>query len=62
MTETELRQKVVDTASAWLGTRENTVKHLEMLAIYNAQRPLPRGRRMLSSWPWCIVTIEEWPE
>ena len=45
MTENELRQKVVSTALAWLGTQANTTKHLEMLAIYNAQRPLPRG------WP-----------
>ena len=36
MTETELRQKVVDTASAWLGTREYSAKHQEMLDIYNA--------------------------
>lgn len=57
MTETELRQKVVDTASAWLGTQENTAKHQEMLAIYNAQRPLPRGTRMLSSWPWCAAFV-----
>ena len=57
MTEKELRQKVVSTALAWLGTRENTAKHLEMLAIYNAQRPLPRGTRMLSSWPWCAAFV-----
>ena len=46
MTENELRQKVVSTALAWLGTQANTTKHLEMLAIYNAQRPLPRGWKM----------------
>lgn len=57
MTENELRQKVVSTALAWLGTRENTAKHLEMLAIYNAQRPLPRGTRMLASWPWCAAFV-----
>lgn len=57
MTETELRQKVVDTASAWLGTREYSSKHQEMLDIYNAQRPLPRGTRMLSSWPWCAAFV-----
>lgn len=57
MTETELRQKVVDTASAWLGTREYSAKHQEMLDIYNAQRPLPRGTRMLSSWPWCAAFV-----
>ena len=57
MTEIELRQKVVDTASAWLGTREYSSKHQEMLDIYNAQRPLPRGTRMLSSWPWCAAFV-----
>ena len=51
MTETELRQKVVDTARSWLGTREYSAEHQEMLDIYNSQRPLPRGTRMLSSWP-----------
>ena len=57
MTEQKLRQKVVDTASAWLGTREYSSKHQEMLDIYNAQRPLPRGTRMLSSWPWCAAFV-----
>ena len=57
MTETELRQKVVDTASAWLGTQEGSTRHAEMLNIYNAQRPLPRGTRMLSSWPWCAAFV-----
>ena len=57
MTETELRQKVVDTASAWLGTQEGTSRHAEMLNIYNAQRPLPRGTRMLSTWPWCAAFV-----
>ena len=57
MTETELRQKVVSTAEAWLGTREYDAKHYEMLDIYNAQRPLPRGTRMLASWPWCAAFV-----
>ena len=57
MTETEIRQKVVDTASAWLGTQEGSARHAEMLNIYNAQRPLPRGTRMLSSWPWCAAFV-----
>ena len=57
MTEKELRQKVVSTALAWLGTKENTAKHQEMLDIYNAQRPLPRGTRMLAYWPWCAAFV-----
>lgn len=57
MTEKELRQKVVSTALAWLGTREYSAKHQEMLGIYNSQRPLPRGTRMLASWPWCAAFV-----
>lgn len=57
MTEKELRQKVVSTAEAWLGTREYSARHYEMLDIYNAQSPLPRGTRMLASWPWCAMFV-----
>ena len=57
MTENELRQKVVDTASAWLGTQEGSARHADLLNIYNAQRPLPRGTRMLSTWPWCAAFV-----
>ena len=57
MTEIEIRQKVVDTASAWLGTQEGTARHADLLNIYNAQRPLPRGTRMLSTWPWCAAFV-----
>ena len=57
MTEKELRQKVVSTAEAWLGTRELSDKHYEMLAIYNAQSPLPRGTRMQATWPWCAMFV-----
>ena len=57
MTENELRQKVVSTALAWLGTQANTTKHLEMLAIYNAQRPLPRGWKMKVTDFWCAAFV-----
>lgn len=57
MTETELRQKVVSTAEAWLGTREYSDRHYEMLAIYNSQSPLPRGTRMQATWPWCAAFV-----
>lgn len=57
MTENEIRQKVVSTALAWLGTREYDAEHQKMLDIYNSQRPLPRGTRMLASWPWCAAFV-----
>lgn len=57
MTENELRQKVVSTAEAWLGTHEYSAGHYEMLDIYNTQTPLPRGTRMVSTWPWCAMFV-----
>lgn len=57
MTESEIRQKVVSTALAWLGTKENTAKHLEMLAIYNSQKPLPRGWKMKVADFWCAAFV-----
>ena len=57
MTEKEWRQKVVSTAEALLGTRELSDRHYEMLAIYNAQSPLPRGTRMQATWPWCAAFV-----
>ncbi len=57
MTESEIRQKVVDTALVWLGTREYSAKHQEILDIYNSQSPLPRGTRMISTWPWCAAFV-----
>ena len=57
MTEKEWRQKVVSTAEAWLGTRELSDRHYEMLDIYNSQRPLPRGTRMQATWPWCAAFV-----
>lgn len=57
MTELELRQQVVSTALSWLGTKANTTKHLEMLAIYNAQSPLPRGWKMKVTDYWCAAFV-----
>lgn len=33
--EKAARQKIINTASAWLGTREHTAQHREILGIYN---------------------------
>ena len=57
MTEKQIRQKVADTALGYLGVRAGSAKHTEILSIYNAQKPLPRGTRMQESWPWCAVFV-----
>ena len=47
----------LERAEAWLGTRELSDRHYEMLEIYNAQSPLPRGTRMQATWPWCAAFV-----
>ena len=57
MTENEIRQKVVDTAKAWLGVRAGSAEHANILKIYNSQKPLPRGTRMKDVDPWCAAFV-----
>ena len=57
MTEKQIREKVVATAEAWLGTKTGSTQHKEIIKIYNAQRPLPRGTQMQESWAWCAVFV-----
>lgn len=55
MTESELRQKCALAAAQWLGTKEGSDGHREILAAYNAIRPLPRGYVVKQSDPWCAA-------
>ena len=57
MTENQIRQKVVDTAKAWLGVRAGSAEHANILKIYNAQDPLPRGTKMQTGWAWCAAFV-----
>lgn len=57
MTENQIRQKVVDTAKAWLGVRAGSAEHANILKIYNTQKPLPRGTRMKDVDPWCAAFV-----
>lgn len=57
MTEKQIREKVVAAAEAWLGAKTGSAQHKEIIKIYNAQRPLPRGTQMQESWAWCAVFV-----
>lgn len=57
MTEKQIREQVVATAEAWLGAKTGSAQHKEIIKIYNAQRPLPRGTQMQESWAWCAVFV-----
>lgn len=57
MTEKQIRAQVVATAEAWLGVRAGSAQHKEIIKLYNAQRPLPRGTRMQEGWAWCAAFV-----
>ena len=57
MTEKQIREQVVATAEAWLGAKTGSAEHANILKIYNAQKPLPRGTRMQEGWAWCAVFV-----
>jgi len=44
-------------AARWLGTKEGSREHSEILRIYNGIRPLPRGYAMKAKDPWCAAFV-----
>ena len=45
--------EVALSAARWLGTREGSTAHRQILAVYNSIRPLPRGYALRETDPWC---------
>lgn len=45
------------TAARWLGTKEGSREHKEILKIYNSIRPLPRGYAVTDRDPWCAAFV-----
>ena len=57
MTEKELRQKVADIITSWVGATKGSAKHLEILAIYNGHKPLARGYTVKTTDAYCATTV-----
>ena len=57
MTENQRRAQAVAQARAWLGRGEHDGSHAEILRVYNAIRPLPRGHAMGPDEPWCAAFV-----
>lgn len=57
MTAAEIRQKVVETASSFLGCREADGSHRAIIDIYNAHKPIARNYRVKYADPWCATFI-----
>lgn len=51
------RSEMVNLAESWLGKNERDGSYKEIIDTYNSYTGgLPRGIRMLYSWPWCACT------
>lgn len=57
MTEDAIRQRVVDTALAYLGVREGTAEHKEIVNLYNSQSKPPRGYLLKDTDAWCAAFV-----
>lgn len=52
-----LRTKAVDTINSWVGKKESDGSFKSIIDEYNKAFPLPRGVKMLYTWPWCAATV-----
>lgn len=57
MTELELRQKVVNTAKAWLGAKESDGSFKPIIDLYNTINPLPVGYKVKYTDEWCATYV-----
>ncbi len=57
MKEADLRMKVVSTIIGWIGHKEGSAGHKEIIDTYNSQKVLPRGHKMSLTEPWCAATV-----
>ena len=57
MNETQIRNKVVSAMLNWLGGTRGSVKHIDILNIYNAHKPLPRGYAVKINDPYCATAV-----
>ena len=57
MTAAQARARFVSQAQQYIGVRESSGAHGEIIRIYNSIRPLPRGFAMNTSLPWCAAFV-----
>lgn len=57
MTETALRNKIVETAESYHGIREGSAAHRDIVDTYNSILPHPRGYQLTMADPWCAAYV-----
>lgn len=55
--ESQVRQKLVDCATKWLGYNEADGTHKAIIDIYNSHMPLARGYKLKYTDSWCAATV-----
>ena len=53
MTEKQIRDKMVQTATAWLGCKESNGTHKQIIDLYNSHKPLARNYKVKYTDAWC---------
>lgn len=48
---------LIEVAEVYIGTKEGSAEHKEILKIYNRIDPLPRGYKPSTSDPWCAIFV-----
>lgn len=51
------REKIVKQAQAWLGCKESDGSHRQIIDVYNADKPLPRGYKVSYTDAWCATFV-----
>ena len=55
--ERALRQQIISTAEAWLGTVMGSPEHHQIIDLYNAQKTLPVGYLVTYEDNWCATFV-----
>ena len=51
------REKIVAQARSWIGCKESDGSHNQIIDIYNADKPLPRGYKVSYTDAWCATFV-----
>lgn len=49
--------KFIKQCQAWVGLNEKDGSHMEIINIYNSQKPLPRSYKLKSTSAWCAAFV-----
>ena len=51
------REKIVAQARSWIGCKESDGSHKQIIDVYNADKPLPRGYKVSYTDAWCATFV-----